>query len=57
MTERELIIKYLIDNIPVHLDIEKLEFKYDKYNIYYRIYKYIKDLEKQTGTGDKNDRG
>ena len=51
MTERELIIKFLIDNMPVILDIEKLEFKYDKYNIYYRIYKYIKELEKENDKG------
>ena len=45
MTERELIIKFLIDNMKVELDIEKLEFKYNKYDMYYRIYKYIKELE------------
>lgn len=49
MTERELIIKFLIDNMKVELDIEKLEFKYDKRSIYYKIYKYIKKLEE----GDK----
>ena len=45
MTERELIIKFLKDNMKVELDIEKLEFRYNKYDMYYRIYKYIKELE------------
>ena len=48
---REEVIQFLIDNIPVILDVEKLEFKYDKRSIYYKIYKYIKKLEE----GDKND--
>lgn len=48
---REEVIQFLIDNIPVILDVEKLEFKYDKRNIYYKIYKYIKELEKS----DKNE--
>ena len=51
MTEREQIIKFLTDNTPVILDVEKQELKYDKTNIYYRIYKYIRELEK--GIGEK----
>ena len=47
MTERELIVKFLLDNTPVVLDIDNQDLKYDKYNIYYRIYKYIKELEKK----------
>jgi len=47
MSEREEIMKFLVDNTPVILDIEKQEFTYDKTSIYYKIYKYIKELEKK----------
>ena len=33
MTERELIIKFLYDNMKVILDIEKQAFIYDKYDM------------------------
>lgn len=46
MIEREEIIKFLVDKTPVMLDIDKQEFIYDKTSIYYKIYKYIKELEK-----------
>ena len=46
-TEREEIVKFLKDNTPVVLDLEKQEFTYDKNNIYYKIFKYIKELEKE----------
>lgn len=49
MTERELIVKFLLDNTPVLLDIDKQELRYDKFSIYYRIYKYIRELEKGSG--------
>ena len=52
MTERELIVKFLLDNTPVVLDIDNQDLKYDKYNIYYRIYKYIKELEKKVSDKD-----
>lgn len=45
--EREEIVKFLKDNTPVVLDIEKQEFTYDKNSIYYKIFKYIKELEKE----------
>lgn len=48
---REEVIEYLQSNIPVVLDIEKNDFKFDKNHIYYKIYKYIKELEKS----DKNE--
>lgn len=47
MSDREEIVKFLLDNTPVVLDIEKQEFTYDKNNIYYKIFKYIKELEKE----------
>ena len=47
LTERKEIVKFLLDNTPVVLDVEKMDLKYDKSSIYYRIYKYIRDLEKR----------
>jgi len=43
---REEVIEYLQANIPVVLDMDKNDFKFDKRHIYYKIYKYIKELEK-----------
>ena len=45
MDERDIIIRYLIDNTPMILDMKTQDLKYDARNINYRIYKYIKDLE------------
>lgn len=47
MSDREEIVKFLLDNTPVLLDIDKQEFTYDKNSIYYKIFKYIKELEKE----------
>jgi GTPase Era involved in 16S rRNA processing len=46
-TEREEIVNFLKDKIPYVLDLEKEDIKYDKNNIYYKIYKYIRKLEKE----------
>ena len=43
--ERKRILQYLLDKIPVILDIEKQDLKYDTRDIHYQIYKYIKELE------------
>lgn len=45
--EREEIIRYLIDNTPMILDLENKELKYDARNIHYKIYKYIKELQEE----------
>lgn len=37
--------QYLLDRIPIKLDIEKQDLKYDTRDIHYQIYKYIKELE------------
>jgi len=47
MNEREEILRYLLDNTPMILDIEKQDLKYDARNINYKIYKYIKKLEEE----------
>ena len=46
-TEIEEIVNFLKDKIPYVLDLEKEDIKYDKNNIYYKIYKYIRKLEKE----------
>lgn len=43
--ERKMILQYLLDRIPIKLDIEKQDLKYDTKDIHYKIYKYIKELE------------
>lgn len=45
--EKEEIIRYLIDNTPMVLDIEDNNLKYDAKNIHYKIYKYIKELKEE----------
>lgn len=45
--EKEEIIRYLIDNTPMILDIGDNNLKYDARSIYYKIYKYIKELEEE----------
>ena len=44
---REEIVKFLKDNIPYVIDLDSQDIKYDKTNIYYKIFKYIKELEKR----------
>lgn len=41
------IIKYLIDRIPLILDIEKQDLKFDTRDIHYKIYKYIHELKEK----------
>lgn len=45
--EKEEIIRYLIDNTPMILDIGDNNLKYDARNIHYKIYKYIKELQEE----------
>lgn len=44
---REEIVRYLIDNTPIIYDLENQDLKYDSRSIYYKIYKYIKELEEK----------
>ena len=45
--EKEEIIRYLIDNTPMILDIERQVLSYDGRNINYKIYRYIKELQEE----------
>ena len=43
------IVQYLLDKIPLILDIEKQDLKFDKRDIHYKIYKYIHELREKNG--------
>lgn len=45
--EVKLIKQYLIDRIPVYLDLKKQDLVYNTKDIHYKIYKYIKELEER----------
>ena len=45
--EIKLIKQYLLDKIPIKLDLKKQDLIYDTRNIHYKIYKYIKELEER----------
>ncbi len=40
-------MEYLLSKIPLVVDLEGNDLKYDTKNIYYKIYKYIIDLQKE----------
>lgn len=42
--EFRIISEFLLDKIPMILDMEKQDLKYDSRNMYYKIYKYILKL-------------
>lgn len=39
--EYKEIMQFLMDHIPIILDLEKQDLKFDTRSIYYKIYKYI----------------
>lgn len=43
--EWKIISEFLLDHIPLVLDLNGKDLKYDNKNIYYRIYKYILNLK------------
>lgn len=45
--EKEELKRYLINNTPMILDIGDNNLKYDARSIYYKIYRYIKELEEE----------
>ena len=46
MNEKE-IMRFIQDKIPIILDIESQELKFDTRSIYYKIYKYIYELREE----------
>lgn len=49
--EWKIISEFLIDNIPLVLDMNKNDLKFDQRSMYYKIYKYIIKLRE----GDKDE--
>ena len=45
--EYKEIMRYLQDKIPIILDLEKQDLKFDTRDIHYKIYKYIHDLKEK----------
>ncbi len=39
--------RYLLNRIPITYDMGKQDLKYETYDIHYKIYKYIRDLEQE----------
>ena len=48
------ISKYLLDRIPLVLDMENQDLKFDKRDIHYKIYKYIHELREKNGKRQSN---
>ena len=46
VNEKE-IMRFIQDKIPIILDIESQELKFDTRSIYYKIYKYIYELREE----------
>ena len=44
---KEEIHEFLISKMPLILDLESGDLRYDTRNMYYKILKYIKELEKR----------
>lgn len=47
MEDKNEIIQFLIEHIPLRLDLRIKDLKYDTKSMYYKTYKYIKDLQEE----------
>lgn len=47
--DHKIIKEYILSKIPIVVDMDGKDLKYDTKSIYYHIYKYISDLEKKVG--------
>ena len=45
--EYKEIMQFLLDHIPIILDIEKQDLKFDTRSMYYKIYKYLYELKEK----------
>lgn len=45
--EFRIISEFLLDKIPMVLDMEKQDLKYDSRSMYFKIYKYILKLREE----------
>lgn len=47
--DTRIMMEFLLDKIPIVVDLDSGDLKYDTKNMYYKIYKYILDLQKKAG--------
>lgn len=40
-------MEFLLDRIPIVVDLDSGDLKYDTKNMYYKIYKYILELQRK----------
>lgn len=45
--EYKEIMQFLLDHIPIILDIEKQDLKFDTRSMYYKIYRYLYNLKRK----------
>ena len=45
--EYKEIMQFLMDHIPIILDLEKQDLKFDTRSMYYKIYKYLYELKEK----------
>lgn len=45
--EYKEIMQFLMDHIPIILDIERQDLKFDTRSMYYKIYKYLYELKEK----------
>lgn len=52
--EFRIISEFLLDKIPMILDVEKQDLKYDSRGMYFKIYKYILKLREEVKKNARN---
>lgn len=52
--EFRIISEFLLDKIPMVLDMEKQDLKYDSRSMYFKIYKYILKLREEVKKNARN---
>lgn len=45
--EYKEIMQFLLDHIPIILDLDKQDLKFDTRSMYYKIYKYLYELKEK----------
>lgn len=45
--EKDEIIRFLIENTPLKLDMRTKDLRYDSRSMYYKTYAYIKELQEE----------
>jgi hypothetical protein len=45
--DTRIIMEFILDKIPLVVDLDSGDLKYDSKNIYYHIYKYMLELQRK----------